>query len=236
MRERADKLGDAIMTRFVKPDGAVVMSEGDPTAIVPAIDLGDNDTPSGTSAAYALLARLSRTEPRYAEAATPILAWVAPKLEAAPTSWASFVASAAKLGAPSQGAAQPASLDSASHVRASARVEARPDHDEIAITLTVDPGYHVNANPASLDYLIPTTVRLAGAPNAKITYPPGQIFKPKFLPEGLSVYQGSVPITIELPRGSLAPARHAPLSVEVQACTDQLCLPPATISVHVGEC
>jgi hypothetical protein len=208
----------------------------DATSIVPPLDLGDGDTPSGTSAAYALLAHLGRTDPKLAEAATKIMAWVAPKLETAPAGWASFVARAAELQEPGQAVAQQSILDSAAHVKATARSESLADHDEIVITLTIDPGYHVNANPASLDYLIPTTVKLPGIDNATINYPPGQTFKPKFLPEGISVYQGSLPIKIELPRGGLVSARRSPLSIEVQACTQELCLPPATISVHYGEC
>ncbi len=164
------------------------------------------------------------------------MAWMAPKLEADPTGWASFVARAAEHQAPGPAAAQPSILDSAAHVKATAHSESLADHDQIVITLTIDPGYHVNSSPASLDYLIPTTVRLPDPANAKITYPPGQTLKPKFLPEGISVYQGSVPIKIELPHGGLASARNSMLSIEVQACTQELCLPPATISVHFGQC
>lgn len=61
------------------------------------------------------------------------------------------------------------------------------DRDEIIVTLTIDPSYHLNANPASADYLMPTVVTSPGAPGARIPYPPGQIFNPKFLPEGISV-------------------------------------------------
>jgi uncharacterized protein len=234
--ERANTLAEAMVQRFVKPDGAIATASLDANLIVPPIDLGDSDTPSGTSAAYGLLARLGRTEPRYADAATKVMAWMAPKLEVSPAGWASFIASAAELRAPGLAAVPPSTLDSAAHVKATAHGEILSDHDRIVITLTIDPGYHINANPASLDYLIPTTARLSGATDAKITYPRGQTLKPKFLPEGISVYQGSVPIEIDLPSGSLASARKSPLSVEVQACTQELCLPPATISVHLGEC
>jgi uncharacterized protein YyaL (SSP411 family) len=234
--ERANALAAAIMQRFVKPDGAIATAAMDATSIVPPLDLGDGDTPSGTSAAYALLAHLGHTDPKLAEAATKIMAWVAPKLETAPAGWASFVARAAELQERGQAVAQQSILDSAAHVKATARSESLPDHDEIVITLTIDPGYHINANPASADYLIPTTVKLPGIDNATINYPSGQIFKPKFLPEGISVYQGSLPIKIELPHGGLVSARRSPLSIEVQACTQELCLPPATISVHYGEC
>jgi hypothetical protein len=47
------------------------------------------------------------------------------------------------------------------------------DHNEIVVTLTIDPGYHVNANPASIDYLIPTVVTVPNESDAKICYPSG---------------------------------------------------------------
>ena len=41
--------------------------------------------------------------------------------------------------------------------------------------------------PRGVDYLIPTVVTIPSAPEAKITYPRGQVFKPKFSPEGESI-------------------------------------------------
>jgi uncharacterized protein YyaL (SSP411 family) len=236
-RTRAEALASTMLDRFVKPDGLVVTSTADTNLILPAIDLDDHEMASGTSAAYELLAELGKSEPRYAEAATRILARMADKIQPAPTAWASLVASAAVHAQP--GDAKPGlALDSAAHVKASAHGASHTDHDEIAVTLIIDPSYHVNANPASADYLIPTIVTISGATSAKIAYPDGQIFKPKFSPEGISVYEGKVTIKAELPKGSLASAASAPLQIEVQACTDQLCLPPATLSVPLskGDC
>ena len=118
-------------------------------------------------------------------------------------------------------------------MKATAKGASLGDHDEILITLTIDPGYHVTANPASLDYLIPTVLTVPGAPEARVTYPAGQIFRPKFSPEGISVYEGSVEIKAELQKGALASATREPLQVEVQACTVQICLPPATLTTSI---
>jgi hypothetical protein len=236
-QERAQALGSAIMARFVKPDGLVVTSTADATVLLPAIDLDDHETPSGTSAAYALLAQLGKTDSRFAEAATRMLARMADRIQIAPAAWASLTAYAALLGGSAE--AKPgAALDSAAHVKASAVGASLADHDEIVVTLTIEPTYHVNANPASADYLIPTVVAFSGATGAKIAYPQGEIFKPKFSPEGISVYEGSVTIRAELPKGELASAASEPVQVEVQACTDQICLPPATLSIPLskGDC
>jgi uncharacterized protein len=231
---RAQALASAILTRFVKPDGLVVISVADASLVTPVIDLDDHDMPSGTSAAYALLAQLGKTDERYAEAATKMLTRMTNKIQSAPAAWASLTAYAAIYGQ-SVEAKTEAALDSAAHVKAAAQGALHADHDEILVTLTIDPGYHLNANPASIDYLIPTVVAVPNAPDAKISYPAGQVFKPKFSPEGISVYEGSVAIRADLPKGSLASSTREPLRVEVQACTAQLCLPPSTLTVSVLE-
>jgi uncharacterized protein YyaL (SSP411 family) len=229
---RAQALASVILTRFIKLDGLVVTSMADTSLVAPAIDLDDHDMPSGTSAAYALLAQLGKTEPRYAEAATTMLARMADNIQSAPAAWASLTAYAAFYGQSAE-ARPDAALDSASHVKATAQGASLADHDEILVTLTIEPGYHLNANPASADYLMPTVVTVPSAPDAKITYPAGQIFKSKFSPEGISVYEGSVAIRAELPRGRLASAESTPLRINVQVCTAQICLPPATLTTSV---
>jgi uncharacterized protein len=51
---RAQALASAILIRFIKPDGMIVISVADASLVTPVIDLDDHDMPSGTSAAYAL--------------------------------------------------------------------------------------------------------------------------------------------------------------------------------------
>ncbi|MGA8688786.1 MAG: DUF255 domain-containing protein [Methyloceanibacter sp.] len=231
---RAQALASAILTRFINPDGLVVISVADASLVTPAIDPDDHDTPSGTSAAYALLAQFGKADARYADTATKMLARMTNKIQSAPAAWASLTAYAALYGQTVEAKTE-STLDSAAHVKAAAQGASYADHDEILITLTIDPGYHLNANPASIDYLIPTVVTVPSAPDAKITYPAGQIFKPKFSPEGISVYEGSVAIRAELPKGRLASAASMPVRTDVQACTAQICLPPATLTVSILE-
>ncbi|MFA9387573.1 MAG: DUF255 domain-containing protein [Methyloceanibacter sp.] len=230
-RTRAEALAANIATRFVKANGAVSTTTDDETLIIPAVDAQDHDTPSGTSAAYALLAELGQTNPRDAETANSIIMWMAPKLQASPDGWPSFVASAAALAAPTGGASKTPSLDTALHVKATAHGVTDGTQDQIVVTLNIDPGYHINANPASLDYLIPTTVRVPAVEQARVAYPAGRLFKPKFFAEGILVYEDKVTIAVDLPKGTLDADGFLQVEVEAQACTDAVCLPPATIPV-----
>ncbi|HVB16782.1 MAG TPA: protein-disulfide reductase DsbD domain-containing protein [Stellaceae bacterium] len=120
----------------------------------------------------------------------------------------------------------------ADHVHAAAQ---RMDHgDTILITLEIDPGYHVNANPASEEYLIPTNVVFAGPKPDRVGYPPAIRFKPEFSPKPINVYDGNVVITASFAPGILD--RSAPLAIMItaQACTDNICLPPADIPLRLN--
>ena len=85
--------------------------------------------------------------------------------------------------------------------------------------VTIDPGWHVNANPASLPYLIPTEVELAGA---DIVYPLGNALHSEFVEDAIQVYDGSIEIPVTMPAGA-TPDR---VRIRFQACDEKRCLPP----------
>src|SRR5262249_14366607 len=198
---RARSLADAIRDRFVRPDGLLLTTTHRDALGLQALDVRDQYAPSGTAAASALFARLGLSDSSYAALARKILERMAPTIAAAPERWAAFTASAAALAERAPPAAATVALDSAAHVKAEVLGVQGGDRRAMRITLAIDAGYHLNANPASRDYLIPTSVRIAGRPDAKIAYPPGQTFRPKFLAEDIAVYEGSVAIAVELPGG-----------------------------------
>jgi thioredoxin:protein disulfide reductase len=107
------------------------------------------------------------------------------------------------------------------------------------VTITIVAGWHANANPPSLDYMIPTDVSIAGAPDLAVgrpSYPPGKKVKLSFEETELSVYDGSaiveVPITAK--PEAVGGARTLKGRVRFQACNDEVCLAPATIPFTVA--
>jgi thiol:disulfide interchange protein DsbD len=102
------------------------------------------------------------------------------------------------------------------------------------LVLRIAPGWHVNANPPSPDYLIPTTVALAGAAGVSVgrtAYPPGTPVKLGFDENPLSVYSGQVSLRIPLSAapGTANGARTLAGQVRFQSCNDQVCLAPASV-------
>jgi len=99
----------------------------------------------------------------------------------------------------------------------------------LLITLRVDPGYHINANPATSDNLIPTSVNFSGAAPEQIAYPPPSRFKTRFADDVLDVYEGTVLITATFPVGAFDRMHGLSLTVTAQACTEEVCLLPDDI-------
>lgn len=101
----------------------------------------------------------------------------------------------------------------------------------LSVSLRIDTGYHVNANPASSPYLIPTKLEFANVVPVSVTYPPGFLFKAKFADEAISVYQGAITIAAHFPSGTLKTIDIIHGIVVVQACTVDICLPPSDLPV-----
>ena len=242
-RERATILADAMLGRFLRPDGGLSASTGGDLLPVALDDGEDADAPSGTSAALDLLGRLGAAHggARFGEAEARIAARLAGRVASRPTMWPSAVVALADFPRPSppaQVAAAPARVASsepampgvpstADHVHAVAAVTPGPEGDTVAVTLSVDPGYHINAHVPSLDYLVPTDLAFAGAAPSSLAYPKASRFKPGFATTPLAVYEGRVPLVATLPKG----ASGWTATVTAQACDDQTCLPPATVPV-----
>jgi thiol:disulfide interchange protein DsbD len=106
------------------------------------------------------------------------------------------------------------------------------------VTLMVSPGWHINANPPSLDYMIPTVVKLtaesgvrAGAP----AYPRPKQQKLSFEDTPLRVFDGEavVRLPVLVAAGTPPGTVSARGTVQFQACDDEVCLAPASVPFEV---
>lgn len=107
---------------------------------------------------------------------------------------------------------------------------------EIAVVLEIHSGYHIQANKVLEEYLIPATVTAelpAGLRLVSTAYPKGLLKKFTFAEKPMAVYQGKTTVRIKLeaqPGAALGPVK-IPLVIRFQACNDELCLPPARLSL-----
>jgi len=118
-------------------------------------------------------------------------------------------------------------------VEVSASEPMRED-DSFTVTAVLDiaPGWHINANPASFDFLIPTSVDVrenSGKAEVKPAYPEAHAMT---TPLGdIKVYEGkvSIPVKMRLPEST----ENLRLLVRAQACKDTTCLAPSDWTLFV---
>jgi thioredoxin:protein disulfide reductase len=109
---------------------------------------------------------------------------------------------------------------------------------EVAVIADILPGFHVNSNKPSEDYLIPTQLLPelpAGFKILSTVYPTGKLTKFEFSEKKLSVYEGTFRLRMKIQAPARAPVGKTklPLLLRYQACTNSACLPPVKIPVAV---
>lgn len=127
---------------------------------------------------------------------------------------------------------------SASKVDASAQYTDNPGAaNTLRVRLDLAAGWHVNAHPASLDFLVPTTIKAtAGGEPLPLTivWPPGHNSGIELSGTAIKVYSDDtiIPVRIDAPAAGQAVGQPT-LKIRVQACSNKgLCLPPSTLSIQ----
>jgi len=238
---RAQRIAQAIEARFVDEAGRLheqaLAGEAAALPITPPL-VGDEVGPSGHSQAVVFLLDLGRLmdSPVQQRRAVQALAGFAGEVAADPAAWGWLVG---ELARPSRAEAverfgaelavpQPSGPGaSRDHVEVTARLVA--GGGAIEVRLAIDPGFHINANPASADYLVPTRATAVDGEIGPIEYPAGKPFRAAFATESIDVYEGELVLRAPLTGG--VPER---LRIEIQACNDEVCLAPDMVEVAVA--
>jgi hypothetical protein len=110
---------------------------------------------------------------------------------------------------------------------------------DVIVKVTVQNGYHINANPASFPYLKATELEIPDTEDISVnyTYYPNPLLK-KFSfakDQPLRVYEGETPITVSLlaTKTAVKGQRSVNGTLRIQACDDQVCYPPGSIAVAI---
>jgi len=106
-----------------------------------------------------------------------------------------------------------------------------------AVEIRVGRGFHVNANPASEDFLIATQVSVdaPGVEVVRVFYPDALERTFGFWPEPLKVWEGDVVVGMILRVTDAAALGDADLDflVDYQACNHEACFAPAQVTARV---
>lgn len=107
----------------------------------------------------------------------------------------------------------------------------------VEVQVKIAAGWHINANPAGQDNLIPTTITVAkDAPIeiAEVKYPQGKSVQFAFSPEFLNVYEGTFTIPLKLkqkPNTHIKKNTQIILKLDFQPCNETECLLPQTLDI-----
>ncbi len=234
----ASRLTDELEERLRAPGGGYYTSEARPDLLLQVVSAADGAVPSGNGVAVLNLLELAERTDReiYRERSRAALRAFSSELETFPQAVATL---ALAVLAGSEGAtpglvadrppapADPLGSLAEQVVRLSGHFEGAAAADgwrPFRVDLEIRDGWHVNANPASLDFLIPT--RVEGA-TRDVAYPAGETFQFEFAPEPIQVYRGVATV-----RGLVEPTRSE-VDVTYQACDERRCLPPVTESIRL---
>lgn len=124
------------------------------------------------------------------------------------------------------------------HVSADRVEVSAGESGQAVVRLTIDQGYHVNANPPTFPYLIATQLILpasSGISLEKVEYPTALKRKFEFAEQELAVYEGQAELRANIKADSTASKGEAsvPATLRVQACDEQVCYPPGTINLNI---
>lgn len=109
---------------------------------------------------------------------------------------------------------------------------------EFSIPIEIEPGFHIQANPASEKRLIPTTLKLQSSGVVTLQepiYPAGKPFKLKTSEQEISTYDHKIVIRVPISVKEVIRKRKVTLlgTLRYQACDSQSCFFPTTIEVKI---
>lgn len=144
----------------------------------------------------------------------------------------------ANSGSPSP--AEPTRITSVGVVKAVAppiTIEVGGTTDAI-VQLTIQDGYHVNANPPTFPYLKATELVMPGTGGislVNVTYPKALERKFAFAEQPLAVYEGKADLkaTLKADKSASPGEQSIPAQLRIQACDEQVCYAPGTLELAI---
>jgi len=192
----------------------------------------DNATPSGQSMAVLALVRLSRRtgDAGLRATAQQALDHTATSMKRFPAAMPGMLLATHTYFTPDDGDAAPGKAAGPVAAVASGPASVRVGQEfEATVRLTIQPGWHINAQKPSDPSLVPTQVEAAGGPFKVVSaaYPPAQQLKLGISPQPMAVYTGKPEIRLKLkPLPGAEKAAELRLRLRYQACDDQVCQRP----------
>lgn len=240
--QRAEELAQALIDRFLDEENdGFFMSEAESTITGmgrPKDEGSDNAMPSGSSVAIHVLQRLwQRTGKLHFRRLTDaLIARFAPSVERSPTSYGYLLSAAANH---LHGELDARAYAAQGGIRIEGALSSTTKQLMLSVDIEIPDGWHVNSNQPTAQDLIATRLSLSeqvkGMRLGPVTYPRGELQKLAFQQQPLSVYTGKLRLQafVSSADGTSSALPSLPVEVRLQACNDEVCLPPETVTLSL---
>ncbi|MDY7092411.1 MAG: DUF255 domain-containing protein [Acidobacteriota bacterium] len=237
----AMELTEEQVRRLRDPRGGFFVAAADPQLLFRSKDATDGAVPSANAVATLNLVDLAELtgEERWRREAEASLRAFSGLLEAAPQALGMMAIAAKRVGGePSEEVTRAGRWSAGTEIEAEARravsstlsvAEEEDGWRPFTLRVETADGWHINAHPASAEFLVATTVEGEGVELGAVRYPPGESSRTGFSETPVTVYRGSVEITGRLRPAAGEGARGGDeprLVLVFQPCDHQRCLPP----------
>lgn len=108
-------------------------------------------------------------------------------------------------------------------------------HKSVTVTIKIADGWHLNANPASLDFLIPTVIDIQSEQETtvQISYPKAHAMETSL--GAINTFKGTIKVNAAINSKQTIDASKMRALMQVQACQEDTCYPPSQITVKVSN-
>jgi uncharacterized protein YyaL (SSP411 family) len=239
---RAKELTLAMLARFLdEAQGGFFLSEADAdiTAMSrPRDSATDNAIPSGSSVALRVLQRLwLRTgKPEYRNRANELIAALAGRIASEPYNHAYLITGLQDLR---EGELSQRGYAAQGGIRLAGSLKPLSDGKRLLqVRIEIPEGWHINADQPESKDLIATELTLGerakGWKLGPVTYPKASRQQLAFQSVPLSVYTGAIRLEAIVETGSAEPLNFPlPVALRLQACNNEVCLPPEQLSLRI---
>lgn len=241
--ERAQELATALLHRFRdREGGGFFLNEADAgiTAMGrPHDDGADGAIPSGSSIALRLLQGLwLRTgEQRYHRHTQGLIGRFAATIEQQPQAYGYMLTAIENFRKGELGAR---SYAAGGNIRLSGQLLVEADGGlRLRVEIEIPPGWHINEGRTDDSASVATCLALApgcdGWSLGEVDYPEGSPHKLAFQEQSTSLYTGTVVLEAPLRHsGALPPGGTLPVRLRLQACNEEVCLPPEDSTLRLS--
>ena len=229
-------MADQILARFVDGDQLVLADTHQSGPHVrTATTAGDGELPAANAVALGALwgVALRQGDPRFKHTIQPMVQGLRAQFRSRPQS---NLYAAAVLAEIDLGSVAPLQYFAGGNGRVTVTSRKNPGIvcGPVNIDIQMAPGWHINSSKPLQDYLIPTRVEVIPSDGKLIIeHPEPKIVKLSFDDEPLSLYEGDFRIAVKPDEKSCATLATAQLKLYLQACTDQVCMPPETLTAVI---